>query len=95
MKRNLSLVFITLAVLTGANLAAAKDSFIRLKGPLAQTINNVLPVAETGAALYEAQEGAHAAVTATTGVAIPHDYINIDICTEDECVPIDPFRVRN
>lgn len=89
------IVFIMLSLLAFGSVAAAKDSFIRLKGPLAQTINNVLPVAETGAALYEAQEGAHAAVTATTGVAIPHDYINIDICTEDECVPIDPFRVRN
>ena len=87
------IVFIMLSLLAFGSVAAAKDSFIRLKGPLAQIVNNVLPVAETGAALYEAQEGAHGAVTATTGVAIPHDYINV--CTEDECVPIDPFRVRN
>jgi hypothetical protein len=91
MKRPLSLVLLTTLLL--ASLASAEDQYIHIRSPLAQTVNKLLPVAETGKVLYDTQEGAHDTVTAVSGEEIEHYYINV--CTEDECIPVDPFRVRN
>lgn len=71
----------------------SQDVYIRVNNPLTRVVTKVVPVKETGAALYDVQEGAHQSVTNTTGEEIDHYYINV--CADDECVPVDPVRVRN
>lgn len=93
MPRTFSPYLLVLTALVLGSPVTAKDPSIHVRGPVATAVNQALPVAETGQTLYDTQEGAHSTITATTGESIDHYYINV--CTEDECVPVDPFRVKN
>lgn len=69
----------------------SEDVYIRVNNPLTRVVTKVVPVKETGAALYDVQEGTHKSITDTTGEEIEHYYINV--CADDECIPVDPVRV--
>lgn len=49
------------------------------------------PLGRLGQAAYNAQEGAHRAITATTGITVNHFYVWT--CVDGACVPVDPFTV--
>lgn len=90
---HLPLRLLFISSLSLSSFVLANDVYVRVNSPLTQPLTQVLPIAETGKSLYDTQEGVHATITETTGEEIEHDYIHG--CVDDECVPVDPVRVRN
>ena len=84
-------IILIVALIASATGASAWG--VRIGGSSGDLIADALPVAETGEAAYDTQEGAHDSVTLLTGVAVDHYYI--DVCTGDECIPVDPFTFDN
>lgn len=62
---------------------------------LVQTIESGLGISlDLESTLYDLQEdGVHGTITALTGIAIPHGYINVHAC--GQTLPIDPPVVYN
>lgn len=69
--------------------AFAKDWHIRVNAPLVAAVTDRLPLAGAGDRLYQAQEGAHAAVTALTGVEVDHFYVWVHVGKTS--IPVDPL----
>lgn len=69
--------------------AFGRDWHLRLNVPLVTQITDTLPLAPLGNALYDAQEGVHAAVAGSTGIAL--DYFYIWIHVGELSIPVDPI----
>lgn len=86
-------ILAALALLALAASPAFAWGTLRISTPLTDAVAQEADVDERGDDLYEAQEGAHDGVTDTTGVEVPHEYI--DVCFGDECLHVDPPRLSN
>lgn len=69
------------------------DVYITVDDELLQAAAETYGIGAVGWELFGLQEGAHEAVTDTTGQGVDHYYIWV--CVGGECVPIDPFTVGN
>lgn len=80
-----------------AVLAVSSGAFawgLSISGWLGDAVADTLPVEELGDTLYDTQEDVvHGTLTNLTGISVDHYYI--DVCTGDECLPLDPFRLSN
>ncbi|MBX3144385.1 MAG: hypothetical protein KF813_11545 [Trueperaceae bacterium] len=87
-KRLLSILLAGLVLALFSN-AFAKDWHVRVNAPLVTAITDELPLAGLGDGLYQAQEGAHGAITALTGVKIDHFYVWVHVGKTS--IPVDPL----
>lgn len=91
--RSLAAVLL-LVLLTPLALADGDgDVYVDVDHDLTSQVAEDLAVGETGEDLYDAQEGAHDAVTDGTGEEVDHYYVWI--CFGGQCVPVDPIRYSN
>lgn len=98
MKVFLRLAVVLLIVSALTSLASAKykpehDIYINVDAEVLERIAAALALSELGDELFDAQEGAHATTTDTTGQEVDHYYIWF--CAGDQCIPVDPFTVSN
>ncbi len=90
MARRLRTVFILAAVLAMGTAGLANGFSLKLKLPVVTNVTDKLLPSNLGQNLYDLQEGAHTAITALTGVAVPHDYIWIHL--GEHAIPVDPIN---
>lgn len=90
MPRRLRTAIILTAILAVATAGLANGLSLRLTAPVVTKVTDRLLPSNLGQDLYDLQEGAHAAVTALTGVAVPHDYIWIHV--GEHSIPVDPIN---
>ena len=83
-------VLLVIGLVFGNAALAGGESGVTVNAPLAQPVTNPLPVNQVGTTAYNTQEGVHSAITATTGVIVPHSYVVIKV--NGQSVPVDPFR---
>lgn len=93
--RSLFVLFVVAALLS---LAFAKyrpeyDVYITVDVEQLEALAAELGISQIGSNLFDAQEAAHAAATAATGVEVDHYYIWF--CAGDQCIPVDPFTASN
>lgn len=70
--------------------AFAGDLHLRLRLPVVEAVTDRLPTAGLGGPLHDLQERVHHVVTATTGVAVPHDYVWLHVGKTS--IPVDPIK---
>ncbi len=81
------MLIISLAL--GSVALAGGDKEVSVSIPVLAPLINPLPIGAVGTTAYNTQEGAHSAITSSTGVSVPHYYINVSV--NGQTVPVDPF----
>lgn len=87
---------ISAVLISGLAIAAFADgnkTILSIQGPLVNAVAKATQLDKVGDALHSTQEAVHSTITATTGVTINHDYVNVSVGDAD--IPVDPFEVDN
>lgn len=82
LRRTIALVLLALALSPGTALAFSLN--------LNVAPSLLKPSGQTGEITYALQEGAHSLITSTTGIAIPHSYIWVNV-NGAPVAAVDPF----
>ena len=89
---HLKTLMLALGLAFGSAALAGGDKEVSITAPILNPVTNPLPINAAGTAAKNAQEGVHGAVTGTTGVVIPHYYVNVGV--NGQTVPVDPFTIN-
>ena len=94
MNQNHTKILSTLVLgLTLSGIAlAGPEPRVSINVPIAAPVTNALPIGAVGTTAYNGQEGAHGAITSTTGQSVAHYYVHVVVNGQD--VPVDPFMVN-
>lgn len=88
----LTLSILALFGLGFAEYNAEDDVTVDLTAPVVSDLADDAGVGALGGTLFAAQEGAHGALTDTTGAEVDHYYLWVCL-SPTACVPVDPFKI--
>lgn len=83
---------LVVSLVFGSAALAGGDKEVRVNVPVARPATNPLPIGAAGTAAKNAHAGAHSTITGTTGVSVPHYYVNVGV--NGQSVPVDPFTIN-